>query len=67
MRILEDNRAVRVLEAMGREKGLQQGMEQGMEQVAINMAKDGDEYAKIARITGLSLERIMELANEIPA
>ena len=75
MKILEENRAVRVLEAIFRDKwmekgieqGMERGMEQGIEQVAINMIRDGDDYAKISRLTGLSTDRVMELAGGLPA
>jgi len=68
MRILEDNRAVRVLEDIGVRKGIEQGIVQGIvqgiEQMVINMLQDGDDYSKISRVTGLSTNRIMELENE---
>ena len=56
MRILEDTTAFRVLEARGRS--------QEKESIAINMIRDGDDYTKIARNTGLSMERLEELAKE---
>ena len=51
----------------GRQEGLYEGRQEGLEQTALNMLQEGDEYAKISRVTGLSLDRIMELANEHPA
>jgi len=59
MRILEDSPAVRVLEDRGR---LQEKNE-----IAMNMLNDGDDYARIARITGLDVERIAELEKELQA
>jgi len=61
MRILEDSPAVRVLE----DRGVRKGIQQGIEQTARNMLQDGDDYSKIARITGLSSERIEELDREL--
>ena len=55
MRILEDNRAVRVLQDMGRSK-------RDIE-IAVNMLKDGDSIQKIVRITGLDEARVVELQN----
>ena len=59
MQILEDNRAVRVLENRGRS--------QRETEIAINMLRDGDDFAKISRNTGLPITRIEELANELKA
>ena len=56
MRILEDTTAFRVFEARGRN-------EREIE-IAKSMFQDGDDYTKIARNTGLSIERIEELAKE---
>jgi len=56
MRILEDTTASRVFEARGRK--------QEKENIAINMLQDGDDFTKIARNTGLNMERIEELAKE---
>jgi hypothetical protein len=59
MRILEDNRAVRVLENRGR----------GQEKIdiALNMLRDGDDAPKVSRITGLDLSRVAELQKELQA
>jgi hypothetical protein len=63
MRILEDNRAVRVLENRGMNKGrLQEKLD-----ITRNMLQDGDDYSKITRITGLSLDRVTELDKELQA
>ena len=56
MRILEDNRAVRVLEERGSKKR--------EIAIVINMLQGGEDYAKISKFTGLDLERIEELDNE---
>ena len=53
---LENNSAVMALENIGRNRE--------KESIAINMLRDRDDYAKIARNTGLSIERIEELAKE---
>jgi len=50
-----------VLEDRGIKKGILQGIERGVERTAMNMLNDGDEYSKIARVTELNVERIMEL------
>jgi hypothetical protein len=57
MRILEDNRAVRVLEEMGRK---QRDIE-----IIRNMLQDGDDISKISRITGLSEEQITEIQSNL--
>ena len=54
---LENNSAVEVLADIGRN--------QEKESIAINMIREGDEYTKIARNTGLSLEKIEELAKRL--
>ena len=59
MRILEDSPAVRVLE--------DRGVRKGIEQTARNMLLDGDDFSKISRITGLDVDRIAELQNELQA
>ena len=59
MRVLEDSPAVRVLEDRGR---LQEKLI-----IAQNMLNDGDDYTKITRITGLTLDRVMELDKELQA
>jgi len=76
MRILEDNPAIRTLEEIfirkgiqkgidqGMQKGIDQGIQKGIEQAALSMLQEGDDYPRISRITGLSLDRIRELANE---
>jgi len=56
MRILEDSPAVRVLE--------NRGMNQKAIKIAQNMLRAGEDYAKIAQFTELSIERIEELAKE---
>jgi uncharacterized protein YerC len=57
MRILEDTTAFRVLEARGRS--------QEKESIAVNMLRRGRNYQEISEDTGLSMERIDELAKEI--
>ena len=56
---LENNRAVKVLGNIGRQ--------QREVEIAINMLRDGDDVQKISRITGLSIERIIELQTEVRA
>ena len=65
MRILEDSPAVRVLEDRGIRKGIQQGVQQGIQQTALNMLQEGDDFSKVARVTGLDIERVMELNDEL--
>ncbi len=47
--------------AKGIEKGMAKGMAKGVEMMVRNMKKLGYDVESIAAITGLSLERIMEL------
>jgi len=54
---LENNSAVRVLEARGRN--------QEKISVAKVMLQDGEDYAKISRFTGLGTDIIMELEKEL--
>ena len=71
MRIYDDNPAIRFFEDRGMTQGMSKGMTQGRNQrdveIAGNMLRDGDDHQKISRITGLSVERIMELQNELQA
>ena len=57
MRILEDSPAVRVLEDRGRN--------QEKIMIAKNMLQEGEDYSKISKFTGLSVDRIKELDNEV--
>jgi hypothetical protein len=57
MRILEDTTGYRLIEDRGRNKR--------EIEIAQNMLRDGDDYAKVARNTGLSMEKIDELAKEL--
>ena len=59
MRILEDSPAVRVLE--------NRGMNQKAIEIAQNMLRRGRSYQEISEDTGLTLERIEELDNELKA
>jgi hypothetical protein len=61
MRILEDTTGYRLIEARGRT----QGRNQREIEIAQNMLRDGDDYNKIARNTGLEMEKIDELAKEL--
>ena len=57
MRILEDTTGFRVLEARGRK--------QREIEIAENMLQAGEDYGKISQFTGLSMDRIEELASEV--
>jgi len=59
MRILEDNRAVRVLENRGR----------GQEKIdiAINMLRRGRNIQEVAEDTGLDISRVSELQEGLQA
>ena len=63
MRILEDSTAVRVLE----DRGIIRGMNQKAIEIAKNMLQEGDDFSKISRNTGLTVDRITELQNELQA
>jgi hypothetical protein len=65
MRILEDSPAVRVLESRGMDKGINKGRLQEKIDIAINMLQGGEDYSKITRFTGLSLDRVTELDKEL--
>ena len=43
-------------EQKGIEKGMEKGMEKGIEQIAIEMLKEGVDFAFISKITKLSIE-----------
>ena len=53
----------------GRQAGLTEGREEGREEMAVltakNFLKEGDSPEKVSRCTGLSLEKINELATEL--
>jgi len=59
MRVLEDSPAVRVLEDRGRN--------QMVVEIAQNMLEGGEDYSKISRFTGLDVDRIAKLHNEMQA
>ena len=63
MRILEDSPAVRVLE----DRGAIRGMNQKAIEIAQNMLQEGDDYPKISRVTGLTVDKIDELDKELKA
>ena len=53
----------------GLQQGIQQGMQQGMQQAAIKSAKNALAMdlppEKVSKISGLSLEKVLELKNTI--
>ena len=63
MQILENNSAVKVFGNWGRN----QGRQQEKINIALNMLQDGDDYAKVSRNTGLTMERVEELDNQLQA
>ncbi|PIE83871.1 MAG: hypothetical protein CSA07_05110 [Bacteroidia bacterium] len=48
----------------GMEKGMEKGIEQGMEKVARSMLARGMDAKTVAELTGLSLERVMDLTDQ---
>ena len=69
MAIMDYNTDMRVSREEGREEGISIGLTQGREEmaftVAINMLRKSEPVNKIAEYTGLTPERIQELAKEI--
>ena len=63
MRILEDNPFIVVVE----NHGMNRGRSEMAIEIAQNMLLDGDDYVKISRMTGLDVDRIAELDNELQA
>lgn len=53
----------------GREKGLEEGLEQGedkaLKRVAANSLKEGVEPQFVAKITGLSLQTVLEIKSQL--
>ena len=49
----------------GIQKGREEGIQQGMEKTAVAALKEGMAIDLVAKITGLSIEKINELNNEI--
>ena len=47
------------------EKGREEGMEKGMEKFALNMIKNNESDEKIALYTGLSMEQITEIRENV--
>ena len=39
----------------------EQGLQQGLNQVALNMLREGIDLAQVAKLTGLSIERVKSL------
>ena len=63
--VLENNRAVRVIEDRGRRQGILQGIQQGIERTAQNMLRRGRSIQEISEDTGLDVTRITELQNNL--
>jgi len=67
MHVLEDSPAVRVLEDRGVIKGINQGRNQRDIEIAQNMLRRGRSIQEISEDTGLDVDRIAELQNELQA
>jgi predicted transposase YdaD len=52
-----------VIEPATLQKAWEQGLQQGLNQVALNMLQEGIDLAQVAKLTGLSLERVKSLQN----
>lgn len=50
-----------VIERAMLRKAWEQGLQQGLNQVALNMLRDGIDKDRVAKLTGLSLERVNSL------
>jgi len=51
--------------AKGIEQGIEQGEIKGLEKTAIELMREGDALEKVSRVTGLSIERLIELKAEL--
>ena len=65
MAIMDYNTDMRVSREEGREEGISIGLTQGREEIALSMLRKNEPVDKIAEYTGLTPERIQELAKEI--
>lgn len=50
-----------VIESATLREAWEQGLQQGLNQVALNMLRDGIDKDRVAKLTGLSLERVNSL------
>ncbi|MEM9103418.1 MAG: hypothetical protein AAGB12_13970 [Pseudomonadota bacterium] len=60
----EQNQTVQTMAQSLREEGREEGREENQKSVAINLLKEKMDVAFIAKVTGLSLEKVEAIKNE---